>query len=201
MASSAAEFLRENERWVVEQMDFVKRSAGSRLMRPPMTFSVLGEDRHVCVIEESTTRKFGIIVESLDALTVRVPKEAGSVGARALERWLRRKARRAFAAALERRTRDMGLSHGRVYIMGQRTRWGSCSSRRNLSFNWRLVMAPPAVLDYLVVHELAHLAEASHSTRFWLIVRSHCPDFQQHRNWLRDNADRLRHPLEAREEI
>lgn len=73
------------------------------------------------------------------------------------------------------------------YVMGQRTRWGGCSGRRNLSFNWRLVMAPPAVLDYVVVHELAHLAEPSHSTKFWLLVRSHCPRFEEHREWLRDS--------------
>ena len=88
----------------------------------------------------------------------------------------------------------MKLKFGRVYIMNQRTRWGGCSSRRNLSFTWRLVMAPPAVLDYLAVHELAHLAEPNHSMRFWLIVRSHCSDFQRHRRWLRENEWRLQIP-------
>jgi hypothetical protein len=78
--------------------------------------------------------------------------------------------------------------------MSQRTRWGGCSSRQNLSFNWRLVMAPPAVLDYLAVHELAHLAEPNHSMKFWLIVRSHCPEFQRHKRWLRDNEWRLNIP-------
>ena len=71
----------------------------------------------------------------------------------------------------------MGQTSGRVYIMDQRTKWGGCSRRGNLSFNWRPVMAPPEVLDYIVVHELAHLTERNHSTRFWLIVRSYCLEY------------------------
>ena len=59
-------------------------------------------------------------------------------------------------------------------------------------------MAPPEVLDYLVVHELAHLAEQRHSTRFWLIVRSYCPDYERHRTWLRNQEDLVRLPLRAR---
>lgn len=80
---------------------------------------------------------------------------------------------------------------GRVFVMGQRTKWGGCSRRRNLSFNWRLVMAAPEVLDYIVVHELAHLAEPHHSTKFWLIVRSYCLDYDRRRRWLRENESRL----------
>jgi predicted metal-dependent hydrolase len=59
------------------------------------------------------------------------------------------------------------------------------------------MMAPPAVLDYLAVHELAHLAESNHSMKYWLIVRSHCPDFQRHKKWLRENEWRLRHPFDS----
>lgn len=71
---------------------------------------------------------------------------------------------------------------------------GNCSRLGNLSFNWRLVMAPPDndVMDYLVVHELAHLKEPSHSPRFWLIVPSFCPKYAQHVGWLRANEHRLR---------
>ena len=107
----------------------------------------------------------------------------------------RLKARADILARLEGRRRQMPRTqYGRVYVMGQRTRWGGGSGRRNLSFNWRLVMAPPAVLGYVVVHELAHLAEPSHCTKFWLLVRSHCPRFEEHRDWLRDNEGRMRLP-------
>jgi predicted metal-dependent hydrolase len=85
----------------------------------------------------------------------------------------------------------MKVKPGRLYVMGQRTKWGNCSRLGNLSFNWRLVMTPPEVIDYIVVHELAHLIEPSHSQRFWLVVQSHCPQFERHKAWLRDNQERL----------
>jgi predicted metal-dependent hydrolase len=75
--------------------------------------------------------------------------------------------------------------------MGQKTKWRGCSRRRNLSFNWRLVTAPPQVRDYIVVHELAHLVEPYHSIWFWLIVRSYCPEYEKWRRWLELNQARL----------
>jgi hypothetical protein len=110
---------------------------------------------------------------------------------KALDAWLRRQARQDIAARLAQHAAEMRQQPGRIYVMGQRTKWGGCSRRRNLSFNWRLVMAPPAVLDYVVVHELAHLAEPHHSAKFWLIVRSHCPEFIRHKAWLRDHQSLL----------
>ena len=86
----------------------------------------------------------------------------------------------------------MGLKYARVQIRDQRTLWGSCSPNGTLSFNWRVVMAPPEVLDYLVIHELAHLLEMNHSRRFWRHVAARCPDFRAHRKWLRDHARDLK---------
>lgn len=80
----------------------------------------------------------------------------------------------------------------RVTIKDQNTLWGSCSEIGNLNFNWRVVMAPPEVLDYLVIHELAHLREMNHSARFWSHVAEHCADYKTRREWLRDNARKLK---------
>jgi predicted metal-dependent hydrolase len=85
----------------------------------------------------------------------------------------------------------MKLQPKRISIRSQRTRWGSCSSRGTVSFNWRLVMATPEVLDYVVIHELAHLAVHNHSTRFWEIVAANSPKYKQHRKWLRDQQGLL----------
>lgn len=195
---SAAAFLQQNEGWVLEQLEFVARSSGlSRNQARPMSLLLRGEERTIRVVEEKTTRRYGIALEQRNELVVRVPIGKVALAGRALERWLRRLARSDLHTALDRRAREMRLKFGRVYVMNQRTRWGGCSSRRNLSFNWRLVMAPPAVLDYLAVHELAHLAEANHSIKFWLIVRSHCPDFQRHKKWLRENEWRLRKAFDS----
>ena len=110
----------------------------------------------------------------------------------ALERWLTHEARTAIEADVSARAQAMGLTYGRVTIRDQRTRWGSCSSAGNLNFNWRLILAPPAVRDYVVVHELAHRSELNHSARFWRLVARYCPDYDTHRAWLRAHGASLR---------
>jgi predicted metal-dependent hydrolase len=81
----------------------------------------------------------------------------------------------------------MGVRPASLTIRNQKSRWGSCSTRGTLSFNWRLIMAPPEVLDYVVVHELAHMMEHNHSKAFWALVAKYCPDYLAHRNWLKQN--------------
>jgi hypothetical protein len=85
----------------------------------------------------------------------------------------------------------LGVAYARIQIRDQRTRWGSCSSRGTLSFNWRLVLAPFAVLDYVVVHELCHLREPNHSGAFWDLVVSRRPGWREQRAWLRDHGAEL----------
>jgi alpha-glucosidase len=85
----------------------------------------------------------------------------------------------------------LGVTFGRVRVKDQRSLWGSCSRDGNLNFSWRLTLAPPEVLDYVVVHELAHRLEMNHSRRFWAHVEKHVPDHKAHRKWLRKNGEAL----------
>jgi hypothetical protein len=85
----------------------------------------------------------------------------------------------------------MGVTFGRVRVKDQRTLWGSCTRRGDLNFNWRLTLAPSEVLDYLVIHELAHRVEMNHSRRFWALVAAHCPEHRARRRWLRTNGAAL----------
>lgn len=85
----------------------------------------------------------------------------------------------------------MHVSYGRISIREQKTRWGSCSSKGNLNFNWRLIFAPEAVLDYIVIHELAHRREMNHSQAFYRIVASVMPDYKEQQKWLRDHGQEL----------
>ena len=100
-------------------------------------------------------------------------------------------ARDIFARKTEYYARIMDISYGRISIREQKTRWGSCSSKGNLNFNWRLILAPEEVLDYVVVHELAHRREMNHSKAFYAIVESVLPDYRSARKWLRDNGQTL----------
>lgn len=85
----------------------------------------------------------------------------------------------------------LGVTYGRISIREQKTRWGSCSSDGNLNFNWRLIFAPEDVLDYIVVHELAHRKEMNHSAEFYKIVAQILPDYKKQQRWLRDNGQKL----------
>jgi hypothetical protein len=85
----------------------------------------------------------------------------------------------------------LGVSFNRVSVKDQRSLWGSCTREGNLNFSWRLTLAPDAVLDYLVVHELAHRAQMNHSRRFWEVVERVCPGHKTHRRWLRKNGRAL----------
>lgn len=85
----------------------------------------------------------------------------------------------------------IGKMPGRVTIREQKSRWGSCSSKGNLNFNWKLIMAPPQALDYVVIHELCHLYEFNHSPRFWALVARQMPDYEVWKKWLKTHTDDL----------
>ena len=100
-------------------------------------------------------------------------------------------ARRLVSTVAREEAPRIGVEYRRIRIGGQRTLWGSCSSRGTLSFNWRLVLAPSEVLDYVVVHELCHLRVPNHSRHFWALVERHRPDWRRQRDWLRDHGPEL----------
>jgi predicted metal-dependent hydrolase len=103
----------------------------------------------------------------------------------------RRAARELVTMLVEEEAEELGVRWARIEIRDQRTRWGSCSTRGHLAFNWRLVLAPFEVLDYVVVHELCHLREHNHSRRFWKLVESRRPDWRTHRDWLHEHGPEL----------
>jgi hypothetical protein len=110
----------------------------------------------------------------------------------ALERWYRRRAHAEIAPRLDAATARAGTSYSRLTIRSQRTRWASCSDGGSMSFNWRLLLAPEEVLDYVVEHEVAHLEVMGHSRRFWSLVERRCPDYRRHERWLRRYGSSLR---------
>jgi predicted metal-dependent hydrolase len=104
---------------------------------------------------------------------------------------LRRRAKETIPGRAEHFARLLGVSFGRVSFRFQRTRWGSCSAKGDLSFNCLLLLCPPEVLDYVVVHELCHRRHMDHSKRFWAEVAVMLPDYQARRAWLREHGPAL----------
>ena len=101
------------------------------------------------------------------------------------------RARREIPPRVEMFARKAGVSYGRITIRNQKSRWGSCSSRGNLNFNCLLMLAPPGVTDYVIVHELCHRIEMNHSARFWAEVERVMPDYREARKWLRDHGSEI----------
>lgn len=179
-------FLTENGEWILAQLDRAERLRGVRraVRRPVGEFLYRGLPTRVRVMD-TASRATGNTVRLTDGeILVSRGAHSRTAVARSLELWLRREARRRIELELKVVTARLGRRPQRVYVMGQRTKWGNCSARGNLSFNWRLVLAPDDVLRYLVVHEAVHLAIPDHSARFWLTVQSICRETERAKQWL-----------------
>ncbi len=116
---------------------------------------------------------------------------AGSEQRAAIDRWFRRAARAEVLPRLDAAAAELGRSYERLTIRDQRTRWGSCSASGAIAINWRLLLGPEEVLDYVVWHEACHLVVMDHSSRFWGLLARHRPGYEQPRDWLRRNAGAL----------
>lgn len=116
------------------------------------------------------------------------PKDAATL---ALEKRYRDAAKEYIPKRVEYYHEFTGGTYNKITIRDQKTRWGSCSSNGTLSFNYRLMLAPPRVLDYVVVHELCHLTHMNHSSDFWNMVASILPDYKEYRRWLKENGHTL----------
>lgn len=124
------------------------------------------------------------------ALHVALGPETPLAGA--LEAWYRRRARAEIAPRLDAAVARAGRRYETLQIRGQSTRWASCSTTGAMSFNWRLLLAPAEILDYVVEHEVAHLDVQDHSERFWTLLASRCPEWREHERWLRRHGHALR---------
>ena len=106
-------------------------------------------------------------------------------------RWYRKHAQVKIRERVEKYQSQVGVEPNRIKVKKQRKRWGSCSSLGNLNFNWKLIMAPMSVVDYIVVHELAHLKHPNHSKDFWQLVEAIISNYKEKQEWLRINGRQL----------
>jgi hypothetical protein len=178
---AAEEAVRELRPWIDRRLAEAGRQQATVQARGD-TLPYLGEVLEVRA-EPGRTR----VTRRGDTLLVPGGDERGP----AIERWYRRMAREEVRARLDRACAISGLSYTRLTIRDQRTRWGSCSRSGAMSFNWRLLLAPEAVLDYVIWHEVCHLEFMDHSPRFWGLVSRYCPAHREQAAWLRRNAGTL----------
>lgn len=137
-----------------------------------------------------TLRLAGVRAPEVAEGALLVPDRAGHAARRA-EAFLKVMARDRLVAACDGHAARLGRGYRSLTLRDTRSRWGSCSSAGGLMFSWRLILAPPEILDYVAAHEVAHLAEMNHSPAFWRVVAGLCPDYARHRAWLRKHGQTL----------
>ncbi len=170
----AAEAVKELRPWIDKRRSALLRAA-EEVAREPGTLPYLGATLRV-VAEPGRER-----VHRRGDLLLVPPGDASE----AIERYYRRRARAEIGPRLDAATARAGSRHTGLTIRGQRTRWASCASDGGMSFNWRLLLAPPEILDYVVEHEVCHLEVMDHSPRFWALLESRSPGWREHADWLR----------------
>lgn len=176
-------FLARHQRWIEHWATRLERRWQGLPKRWPYGERLLYRGEWLAVrIVQGRAGRVDIDAEQI-IVTVRTPGIEGA--RRVLTRWLKQQAAQALAERAEALGAVMGLAHKRIYVRRLRRAWGSCWPGGSLSFSYHLIMAPPEVLEYVVVHELAHLAERNHSPRFWALVARYHPEHQARRAWLR----------------
>jgi predicted metal-dependent hydrolase len=182
-AREAASAVVELRGWILRRRAEVARTQARVAARAPGTVPYLGTT--LTLAPQSGRSR---VVRMGHVLLV--PGEEAAARA-ALERWYRRQARIEITPRLDAAATAVARPYTRLTIRDQRTRWGSCSSAGAMSFNWRLLLAPEAVLEYVVRHEAAHLAVMDHSPRFWAVMARLMPGYEVPRRWLRDHGATL----------
>ncbi len=180
-ASEADEAIAQLQQWIADRRAKLMQ-ARSILVRPAGTLPYLSELL-------SVTEQAGRSRAHRSGSQLLVPADQRREPA--IERWYRRQAKAEVRERLVPALDALGVEAGPISIRDQRTRWGSCSSSGALSFNWRLLLGPPQLLDYVVWHEACHLVVLDHSPRFWALLQQHRPDYREPREWLRRNGSAL----------
>ena len=182
-------FVREKQNWIQKTM---QKQTSLRPKEKEYTtgelFYYVGESFSLEVFFEESARK-GLVFWR-DRFYLNSP-DAAVDGMSFFISWYKKKAREYLSKRVEFFSRKLSLQPRQVKINSAGKRWGSCSEDNNLSFGFRLIMAPPAVIDYVVVHELMHIREKSHSSRFWKLVAAVMPEYKIHRHWLKEESPKF----------
>ncbi len=174
-------FIKEKEGWI-KKKQAQRRAAAIPLPSENLegyAFPLLGERTEITLSEGKK------VLYDKENKRLFVPKERGK---EKLVAWLKRNAKRIFTAVTEQKSKEMGLSYSSVTVTSARTRWGSCTGKNALRYTFRLLYCPREIIEYVVVHELAHIRHKNHSPLFWKEVESYLPDWKEKRKWLKGHG-------------
>lgn len=191
LRSSDAEvkkFIAAKQKWIEKHLQFYKNLPLLKSSFQTGDFlPYLGENCSVVVSEGKNKRPK---IEKV-ANTFFISSNFDAVPKKFVKKWYFEQSEKIISERVDIWKEKFGVNVNGISVRSQRSRWGSCSTKGNLNFNWKLVMAPLEVVDYLVIHELAHLNHMNHSEKFWQTVEQHCSDYKQRDKWLRQNGPLL----------
>lgn len=184
-----SQFVTQHQEWIAK----TKAKLEATTQKLDHTAVVLFGKTYPVTVTFSAQKPLGISLEEGQALFNAAQDPSKPANQAAISKSIRKHAERLYKRTMSEYLQlrlpilaaQMRTTYTAISLREQKTRWGSCSSRGALSFNWRLVHHPPAVIEYVLIHELAHRHEMNHSRAFWDIVRQHCPEYPKHRGWLK----------------
>ena len=195
-ADKLQQLLRDKAAWLLRQMQRLETTVTSSTnasLTHGATLLFQGAPHSLLLLADGGKKPQ--VTRNHGAIAIHLPELVGYDNDPAVYRTLKKWYGEQALTRLVERTRywaaHIGVTPSRIALRDQKTRWGSCSSLGAISYNWRIIMAPPPVLDYLVIHELCHMLQANHSPKYWLEVARWCPDYKNQRGWLRQNGGLL----------
>ena len=174
--SRIPEIVARKERWIKRSIERMRLSGPPVEIPTQINLRSIGRTFHVHV--DYNTKRKNRLIEQNDSLTLAVNLRNKRIPFILLRKWVHERAADVLLPWLESVSSRHGMSYNKAAVRFQRTRWGSCSSRKNINLNQALVFLRPELVEYLMIHELCHTLELNHSKRFWELVGMHCPDYR-----------------------
>lgn len=179
-ATQMTSFVHQNQDWITRTRNKLLQKKANEYGETASTLHVFGK-KYLKRVVVDAGHSYGVWIKN-DEVVINVLNT--SQVSPLLTRFLKNTAEEYIVPRTHQLAKKMDIRFNNISLRQQKTRWGSCSSKGNLNFNWRLVHAPPAVIDYVIIHELAHRAHMNHSARFWALVAKFDPEYGTHRRWL-----------------
>jgi predicted metal-dependent hydrolase len=168
-------FIVQKKFWITRHLEESKKIAQKKQIADGTPTTILGEPKSIIVKAHQLKRPY--VAESPQEITIYAPQNQ-TIIKKTLENYLRKKFKVHLTKRLKEISQIMGTHYGTVTIRAQKSRWGSCSYRNNLNFNWKLIFMPLEIIDYVIMHELTHTVHHNHSERFYEMLSSYCPDYK-----------------------
>lgn len=183
-------FVRENGAWVLTKLREIGRTPdregrSNKALRSGSTIKYRGNVVRVVSERLSVSAPHVVFNQQAGALSVYLPIDSEQSLNDVVREWLQQQATKKILAVAHAEARRIGVRFRKISIRGQKTKWGSCNAQGDLTFNWRLILFPPSILRYVVIHELCHLRHFDHSLRFWKTVMRYMPEYRRAVDWLR----------------